>query len=84
MYFGSLSLLKHIRRTSSFLGASQVMLVVKNPSANAGDVRDTGLILRSERSPGGGHGSPLQCSCLEDPMGHSQWGLKEWDTTEMT
>ena len=39
-------------------------LVVKNLPANEGDVRDTGLIPRSGRSPGGGHGNPLQYSCL--------------------
>ena len=43
-------------------------LVVKNPSANAGDIRDEGLIPGSGRSPGRGHGNPLQCSCLENPM----------------
>jgi len=43
--------------------------VVKNPPANAGDVRDAGLILGSGRSPGGGCGNPLQYSCLENPMG---------------
>ena len=42
--------------------ASQVALVVKNPSANAGDVRDTGLIPGPGRSPGGGHCNPLQYS----------------------
>ena len=36
------------------------MLVVKNPPANAGDIRDTGLIPGSGRSPGGGHNNPLQ------------------------
>ena len=41
-------------------------LVVKNPPVNAGDIRDLGLILRLGRSPGGGHGSPLQYSCLEN------------------
>ena len=48
--------------------ASQVVLVVKNPPANAGDVRDLGLIPGSGRFPGGGHGNPLQHSCLENPM----------------
>ena len=47
-------------------GASRVALVVKNPPANAGDIRDTGLIPGSGRSPGGGHGNPLQYSCLEN------------------
>ena len=43
-------------------------LVVKTPPVNAGDVRDIGSIPASERSPGGGHGHPLQHSCLESPM----------------
>ena len=38
-------------------GDSQVALVVKNPSANTGDIRDTGLIPESGRSPGEGNGS---------------------------
>ena len=49
------------------LWASQVVLAVKNPPANAGDVRDVGLIPGLGRSPGGGHGNPLQYSCLENP-----------------
>ena len=47
--------------------ASQVALVVKNSPANAGDVRYTGAVPASGRSPGGGHGNPLQHSCLENP-----------------
>ena len=47
--------------------ASQVELVVKNPSASAGGVRDVGLIPGSGRSPGRGHGNPLQYSRLENP-----------------
>ena len=43
-------------------------LVVKNPSANAGDIRDRCSILRSGRPPGEGNGYPLQYSCLENPM----------------
>ena len=43
-------------------------LVVKNLPANAGDVRDLGLIPGSGRSPGGGYSNPLQNSCLEKPM----------------
>ena len=43
-------------------------LVVKNPPANSGDIRDTGLIPASGRSTGEGRGSPLQYSCLENPM----------------
>ena len=53
----------------TYLGASQVALVVKNPPANAGDIRDTGSIPGLGRSPGGGHGSTLQYSCPENPMG---------------
>ena len=49
--------------------ASQVVLVVKNTPANVGDVRDTGSIPGLGRSPGRGHGNPLQCSCLENPHG---------------
>ena len=45
----------------------QVALVVKNPPANTGDVRDKGSILGSGKSPGGGNGNPLQYSCLENP-----------------
>ena len=48
--------------------ASQVALVLKNPSATAGDIRDVGLIPGYGRSPGGGHSNPLQYSCLENPM----------------
>ena len=44
-------------------------LVVKNPPANAGDIRDTGSIPESGKSPGKGHSNPLQYSCLENPMG---------------
>ena len=47
--------------------------MVKNPLANAGDIRDSGSIPGSERSPGGGHGNPLQCSCLENPMDRQAW-----------
>ena len=42
--------------------------VVKNPSTNAGDVSDDGLIPGSERFPGRGHGNPFRHSCLENPM----------------
>jgi len=48
--------------------ASQVALVVKNPPADAGDVREAGLIPGWGRSPGEGHGNPLQYPCLENPM----------------
>ena len=42
--------------------------MVKNPPANSGDIRDAGLSPPLGRSPGGGHGDPLQYSCLENPM----------------
>ena len=48
-------------------------LVVKNPLANAGDLRDTGSISRSGRFPGEGNGIPLQYSCLENPMDTGAW-----------
>ena len=47
--------------------------VVKNPPADAADIRDLGSIPGSERSPGGRNGSPLQCSCLENPMDRGAW-----------
>ena len=53
--------------------STKVALVVKNLPANAGDIRDMGLIPGSGRSPGGGHGSPLQFSCLENPMDRGAW-----------
>ena len=55
------------------LWASQVALVAKNLPANAGDVRDLGSIPGLGKSPGGGHGNPLQYSCLENPMDRGAW-----------
>ena len=49
-------------------GASQVALVVKNLPANAGDIRNAGLIPGSGRSPAGGHDTSLQYSCVGNPM----------------
>ena len=51
----------------------QAALVVKSIPAQAGDVRDAGLIPGSGRSPGGGHGNPLQCSCLGNPIDRGAW-----------
>ena len=48
-------------------------LVVKNPPANAGDAGDKGLIPGWGRPPGGGHGNPLQYSCLENSMDRGAW-----------
>ena len=59
-------------------------LVIKNPPASGGDVRDVGSIPGSERFPGGEHGNPLQYSCLENPMDRGAWGttvhriVKSW------
>jgi len=50
-----------------------VALVVKNLPANAGDIRDAGSIPGSGRSPGGGHGNPVQYSCLENPVDRGVW-----------
>ena len=47
--------------------------MVKNPPANAGDVRDAGSIPESGRSPGGGHGTPFQYSCLDNFMDRGAW-----------
>ena len=68
---------------------SQVVLAVKNPPANAGDIRDAGSISGLGRSPGGGHGNPLQYPYLENPMDRGAWwatvhGVTESDTTEVT
>ena len=49
--------------------------MVKNSSANAGDLRESGSIPGSGRSPGGGPGNPLQYSCLENPMMEEPGGL---------
>ena len=54
-------------------GASQVALVVKNLSANAGDVRDKSSVPGLGRSPGEGNGNPLQYSCVENPMDRGAW-----------
>ena len=50
-----------------------MVLVVKNPPANAGDIGDMGLIPGAGRSPEGEHGNPLQYPCLENPMERGAW-----------
>jgi len=50
-----------------------VALVVKNPPANAEDIRGVGLIPELGRSAGGGHGNPLQYSYLENPIDRGAW-----------
>jgi len=54
-------------------GDSQVLLVVKNPVDNAGDVRDMGSTPGLGRSPGEVNGNPVQYSCLENPMDREVW-----------
>ena len=67
-----------------------MVLVVKNPSANTGDIIDSGSISGWGRSPGEGNCNPLQYSCLENPMDRGTWwatvrgGPNELDTTEVT
>ena len=63
--------------------------MVKEPTANAGDIRDVGLIPGLARSPGGGHGSPVQYLPRKSHgwrslTGYSPWGCTELDTTEVT
>ena len=57
-------------------GASQLALVVNDPPASAGDIRDPGSIPGLGRSPGGGNGNPLQYSCLEIPRAEEPGGLQ--------
>ena len=68
---------------------SQVALVVKSLPASAGGIRDKSSITGLGRSPGGGHGNPLQYSCLENPMDRGAWratvhGVAQSWTTEYT
>ena len=62
-----------IHRIVNNLRASQLALVVKNPPANAGDIRDASLIPASRRSPRVRHGTALQYSCLENRMDSGAW-----------
>ena len=50
-------------------------LVIKNLPANAGDIKDMGLIPGLGRFPGGGHGNPFQYPCLENPMYKGAWHI---------
>ena len=71
----------------NLIRASQVALGVRNLPANEGNTGDMGWIPGSGRAPGGGHGNPLQSSCLENPMdrgglaGCSPFGHKEAEGT---
>ena len=75
-----------VRATQGLPGGS----MGKESACGAADAGDPGSIPRSGRSPRGGHGKPLQRSCLENPhgqrslAGYSPWGHKEWDRTEVT
>ena len=66
----SVSPLLNIKQ-GSFPGGS----VVKNLPVNAGGIRDVGSFSGLGRSPGGGHGNPLQYSCLDNPMDRGTWGV---------
>ena len=69
--------------------ASQVVLVVKNLPAKAENLRDVSSVPQSGRSPGGGHGNPLQDSCLGNPVDKEAWQatvheVTQSQTTEVT
>ena len=78
---------KEINTASPKGWASQVALVVKNPSANRGNIRDASSIPGLARLPGGGHGNPPQYACLGNPMDKEAWqttvhrGHKNMDMT---
>ena len=69
----SSAMLWHIIMMILTNGASQVMLMVKNLPVNAGDVKDVSSIPGSGKSPGGGHGNPLQYSSPENSMDRGAW-----------
>ena len=77
MKFNSLKL-QTILFFSGFPGGTEV----KNLPVNEGYTRDTGLISRLRRSPGGGNGNPLQYSCLENPMDRGAWGATDYVDTK--
>ena len=63
----------HTHTHTWLFGLSRLILVEKNPSDNTEDKKDMGLILQWSRSSGGGHGNPLQYSCLENSMDRKAW-----------
>ena len=73
---------------SIYTEASQVVLVIKNPVANAGEIKDASSVPGSGSSPGEGHGNLLQYSCLENPMERGAWQAmthrvaKSWTQTK--
>ena len=91
LYFIFWEMICHIRfkQKSERLRASQVALVVKNAAASVGDIKHLDSIPGLGRSPGGGHGNPLQCSYLENLMDRGAWWatvhrVTESDMTEAT
>ena len=75
------------KRSTRILGFSDGSVDKKKSACNAGDTEDSGSIPGLGRSPGGGHGNPLQYSCLENPMERgARWaiihGVSESDSTE--
>ena len=91
----SLTRLSNWTELMTSIGASQVALVVKNLPTNTGDIRDASSIPALGRSPGRGHGNPLHCSCLENPMARGawkatvhrftkKWAQLKWPSTHMT
>ena len=66
---------KELCEISGFLGGTSGKELLPT---NAGDVRDVGSIPRSGRSPEGGHGNPLQYSCLENSMDRGAWWVTAW------
>ena len=69
----------HLKLTSGVTWGFQVALVVRNPLASAGDMNS---IPMSGRSPGGGHGNPLQCSCLENSRDGGAWWAAIYGVTQ--
>ena len=65
----------HLLTSYSTRRAFQVVRVVKNLPASAGDVKDVGSIPELGRSPGRGYGNPLQYSCLENPVDRGAWSI---------
>ena len=65
-----------------YIGASQVVLVVKSLPANIGDAGDVHSIPGSQRSPGEGNGNQLQFSCLENLMDRRAWWAAVSGVTE--
>ena len=70
-YHGTFTICANVGMDMDF--SSGLYLGSKESACSAGDSGDAGLILGSGRSPGGGHGNPLQCSCLDNPMDREAW-----------